>query len=118
MASPRTIHIDEEQDIVCAVCGVTILDSGELHQQPSCQHVRFVYCNGECFEYVEPELEAVLVAEEAAADEQGEFFDMWDALRRHCKPSDLILEHTDRSMACGPVSFTVWVGLEQTKRSK
>lgn len=73
MASPRTIHIDEEQDIVCPVCGITILDSEELHEQPSCPHVRFVYANGEAFEYCEPELKASLVGEEAKTDEQDEF---------------------------------------------
>ena len=80
----QIIRIDEEQDILCPVCGVTILDSEELHQQPSCPHVRFIYANGEAFEYCDPELEALLAEEEAKADEDDEFFDTWDALRRHC----------------------------------
>lgn len=104
-------QIDEEQDVVCPVCGITILDSEELHQQPSCPHVRFIYANGEAFEYCDPELEALLAEEEAKADEDDEFFDTWDALRRHSELGDLILEQTEESMACGPVSFTVWIGI-------
>jgi hypothetical protein len=70
-----------------------------------------VYANGEAFEYCEPELEVLLAKEEAKADEQDEFFDTWKALRRHSGPNDLILEQTEESMACGPLSFTVWVGI-------
>ncbi len=111
MPDAQITQIDEEQDMVCPVCGVLILDSETLYSQPSCKHVRFVYANGECFEYVNPELEAVLAEEESKADEQDEFFDTWDALRRHSGPNDLILEQTEASMGCGPVSFTVWIGI-------
>lgn len=115
MANTQMIQIDAELDLVCPVCGITILDSEGLHQQPSCSHVRFIYANGEAFEYCDPELEALLAEEEAKADEDDEFFDTWDALRRHCEPGDLILEQTEESMACGPVSFTVWVGIRNGK---
>ena len=71
MPNTQIIQIDEEQDIVCPVCGVTILDSEELHEQPSCPHVRFIYANGEAFEFCDPELEALLAEEEAKADEAG-----------------------------------------------
>jgi hypothetical protein len=113
MASPRILHIDEQQDIICPVCEVTIFDSEKLHDQPSCAHIRFVYANGECFEYINSELEAVLAEEESKADEQDEFFDMWEALRRHSGPGDLILEQTEQAIACGPVSFTVWIGIRE-----
>jgi hypothetical protein len=115
MASPRTIHITEDQEVVCPACGVTILNSEELHEQPSCEHVRFVYANGECFEYIEPELQVVLAEEEAKADEQNEVFDMWDALRRHCAPGTVILEQKGEGMACGAISFTVWFGIRVQK---
>jgi hypothetical protein len=95
------------------VCGTTILAPAKLHEQPSCPHVRFVYAN-EAFEYCEPELEVVLAEEEAKADEQDEIFDMWEALQLHCGPGDLILEQTEQAIACGPVSFTVWVGIHLT----
>jgi hypothetical protein len=111
MSNTQILQIDDELDIVCPACGVTILDAEELHEQPSCPHVRFVYANGECFEYVNPELEALLAEEEARADEQDEFFDTWGALRRHSGPGDVILEQTDESMGCRPVSFTVWIGI-------
>lgn len=111
MVSPQIIQIDEEQDVVCPVCRITILDSEKLNEQPSCEHVLFVYCNGECFEYVNPELEALLAEEEGHGDEMDGLFDTREALRRHSGPDDLILEQTDDSMACGPVSFTVWVGI-------
>lgn len=118
MPNPQMIQIDEEQDIVCPVCGVTILDSEELHPQPSCPHVRFVYANGEAFEYCKSELEALLAEEESRADEQDEFFDTWEALRRHSGPNDLILKQTEESMACGLVSFTVWVGIRNANLPK
>jgi hypothetical protein len=56
MANPQMIQIDDELDVFCPVCGVTILDSEELHELPSCEHVRFVYANREALEYCEPEL--------------------------------------------------------------
>lgn len=117
MPNPQIIRIDEEQDIVCPVCDALILDSETLYPQPSCEHVRFVYCNGEFFEYVNSELEALLAEDESKSDEQDEFFDTWEALRRHSGPEDLILEQTEESMACGPVSFTVWFGIRRRMRA-
>ena len=116
MPNPQIIQIDEEQDIVCPVCGVTILDSEELHEQPSCPHVRFIYANGEAFEFCDPELETLLAEEEAKADEQDEFFDTWEALRRHSGPADLILQQAMDKMACGPVSFAVWFGIRRPQQ--
>ena len=110
MADPKVIQIDAEQDILCPVCGLIILDSDELRPQPSCEHVRFVH-TGECLEYCDPELGELLAVEEAKADEHDDFFDTWEALRRHSGPNDLILEQTEESMPCGSVSFTVCVGV-------
>ena len=104
------IAIDGEQDIARPVCGATMVDSEKLRKQPSCPHVRFVYCNGEAFEYCDPDLEALL-AKEAQTDEREELFDMWEALLQDCRPCDLILEQNEEGMACGPTSFTVWVGI-------
>jgi hypothetical protein len=85
MPDPQIIQIGEEHDILCPVCGITIFGFKQLDAQPSCRHIRFVYWNGECFEYVNPELEALLAEEESKANEQDEFFDTWDGLRQHLR---------------------------------
>jgi hypothetical protein len=112
MQSVKIVKIDEDEDIVCPVCHATAVDADEgLVTQPSCKHIRFVYANGEAFEYAEAGLEERLQAEEEKADEEGGVFDSWDALKAHCGNYDLILEQITHEMACGPVSFTLWVGV-------
>lgn len=81
--------------------------------QLSCAHIRFIYANGEVFEYAEPGLEKRLEAQEQQADENGDVFDVWDALRDQCGEGDLVLEQVTGGMACGPVSFQVWVGIRR-----
>ena len=85
----------------------------EVDPQPSCEHIRFIYLNGEAFDCFDPELQKDLDAEEAR---QGEDFDMWDALKAHTGPDSLILEVTQDDWGCGPVSFTVWIGIRSPKR--
>jgi len=108
MSTPPIIQLAQDHEIACPICGITILDAQELHEQPSCPHVRFIYVNGEASEFCDPDLEAILAEE---ANEQDEFFDMWDALQQQCRPGDVILEQKDEGTACGPVSFAVWIGI-------
>jgi len=110
MTEAKIIEVGEG-DITCPTCGTTIMDDDGPGIQPSCAHVRFIYCNGEAFEYIEPELEKELSAEAARAEEKGELFDTWDALRARTGPDSIILEQTETGMACGPISFTIWVGI-------
>jgi hypothetical protein len=119
MPTQRVIEIPEDQQVVCSVCNVLIADEDEgLVSQPSCPHIRFVYAN-ECFEWSEPGLEERLVAEEDEADQNGDVFEIWDALRAQCDEGDVILEQNDETMACGPVSFRVWIGIRgETASSK
>jgi hypothetical protein len=93
MQSVKVIEIDENESVVCPVCRAIVVDAEEgLTEQPSCDHIRFVYANGEAFEYAEAGLEEWLQAEEEKADKIDEVFDMWDALRAHYRSDDVILE--------------------------
>jgi|HubBroStandDraft_5_1064220.scaffolds.fasta_scaffold200012_2 hypothetical protein len=114
MSTTPIIQLVQDHEIACPICGITILDAEELHEQPSCPHVRFIYANGEAFEFCDGDLEAILAEGEAKADEQDEFFDMWDALEQQCRSEDVILEQKDEGTACGPVSFTVWIGIRSS----
>jgi hypothetical protein len=114
MTELRIVQLAGDQDVACPICGVMILDAEQLADQLSCPHVRFIYANSEAFEYCDPQLEVLLALEEAKADEQDAVFDMWEALKRHCGPGDVILEQTEQAIACGPISFTVWVGISLT----
>jgi hypothetical protein len=115
MPKPKIIVIEEDQDVVCPLCETLIIGEEEgLVSQPSCSHIRFVYANGEAFEYDGAEgLEARLDAEQEKADEENESFDEWEWLLGQCDKRDVILEHNSEEMACGPVSFRVWIGIRQ-----
>lgn len=120
MPTPKIIEIDEERDVMCPICKTVVVDAEEgLVEQPSCPHIRFIYCNGECFEWAAPGLEARLIAEEEEADQNGDVFEIWDALKAHCDKDDLILEQVSEGLACGPVSFKVWIGIRgETKNTR
>ena len=111
----KIIKFDEDQDVVCPICKATIVDvdKDELVSQPSCEHILFVFANAECFEYDPAGLEALLNAEQEKADEDGAYFDPWDALLSYCDEGDVILEQISEEMACGPVSFRVWIGIRE-----
>jgi hypothetical protein len=47
------------------------------------------------------------------ADEEGDYFDEWERLLAQCDERDVILEHNSEEMACGPVSFRVWIGIRK-----
>src|SRR5580693_9624670 len=111
MENAQIIELGDEQDVICPICRTTIIDNERVQEQPSCGHVKFIYCDGETFEFIRPELEAQLAEEEAKADDEDELFDVWKALLGHLQPGDSILKQTDQSMACGPVPFIVWVGI-------
>ena len=120
MPTPRIIKFDENDQVVCPICHSPTVDVEEgLVEQPSCPHIRFVYAN-ECFEWAEQGLEEQLIAEEEEADQNDAMWEIWDALRAHCdKTDDLILEQVSEGMACGQVSFKVWIGIRgETESSK
>jgi hypothetical protein len=117
MPTPKIIEIDEEQDVVCPICNAMIVDKDDgLVSQPSCEHVLWVFCNGECFEYPEKMQERLDAALETA-DEAGDYFDHWDWLLAQCGEGDVILEQVTEGMACGPVSFKVWIGIRGESES-
>jgi hypothetical protein len=111
MPTPRII---EDDQVVCPICHAPIVDVDEgLVNQPSCPHILFVYANGEAFEFDAAGFEERLEQERDRSDEAGEYFDEWEWLLAQCGKGDVILEQNDETMACGPVSFKVWVGIRR-----
>jgi hypothetical protein len=109
MPDAKIIEADEGI-VACPRCGETLLDEDGGPVHPYCEHVRFVFVNGDDFDYIDPDLELELA--NAKADNACGLFDTWEFLREKARDVGLILERTERGMACGPVSFTVWVGLQ------
>jgi len=114
MPGPTIVEVDQG-DITCPICCKTIVNEDGPGTQPSCAHVRFIYVNDDGFEYIDPELQNELNAERASAEKRGERFDTWDALRAHTGPDSIILDQTETGMACGPIPFTVWVGIRKNR---
>jgi hypothetical protein len=119
MFTPRIIKIDEDDQVVCPFCSSPIVDVDEgLVSQPSCPHILFVYANGEAFEFDAAGFEPRLEEERERSDEVGDYFDEWDWLSAQCGEGDVIVEQISESMACGPVSFKVWVGIRRDSESR
>ena len=73
MPTPKVIEIPEDQSVVCPICKAVIVDEDVgLLNQPSCRHIRFIYCNGEAFEHDPDGLELRLEEARDEADEKGE----------------------------------------------
>jgi hypothetical protein len=112
MSIPRIIKFDEEAEvIVCPICSTPAIDEDGLVSQPSCPHILFVYANGEAFEFDAAGFEARLEQERERSDNAGDYFDEWEWLSAQCGEGDVILEQVSEGMACGPVSFRVWIGI-------
>ena len=82
MPMPKIIEIPEDQEVLCPVCKAQVIDDDGLTEQPSCPHIRFVYANGEAFEYDAEGLEQRLDAALEKADEDGAYFDPFEGSRR------------------------------------
>jgi hypothetical protein len=118
--STKIIKFDENDQVVCPICHTLIVDEDEgLVEQPSCPHILFVYANGEAFEFDAAGFEARLEQERERSDEAGDSFDEWEWLLAQCGEGDVILEQNTEGIACGPVSFRVWIGIRgETESSK
>jgi hypothetical protein len=102
----KIVQLEEGTDVVCPTCGVLVGNKAGLKPQPSCKHVRFIYCNGECFEYVEPALKSELEKSEAFTGVNNDILDTWDWLEANSPEGTTILEQTS-----GPIrDFAVWFG--------
>jgi hypothetical protein len=116
MPTPKIIEIEEDQEVCCPVCNALIVDQDEgLVSQPSCEHVLWVFCNGECFEYPETMQERLDAALETA-DEAGDYFDHWEWLLAQCAKEDVILEQVTDDVGCGSLRFRVWIGIRGTPK--
>jgi hypothetical protein len=113
MPTPNIVEIEADNDVVCPVCNALIVGEEGLTQQPSCEHILFIFANAEVFEYDALGLEARLNAAGEKADEAGDYFDEWEWLSAQCDKRDVILEQNSDGIACGPVSFRVWVGIRR-----
>ena len=116
MPTPKIIEIDEDQEVtLCPICSTPAIDEDGLVSQPSCPHISFVYANAEAFEYDPEGLETRLQALADKADEDGAYFDPWETLPTLCDKDDLILSQVSEGMACGAISFTVWIGIRRER---
>ena len=102
----KIVQLEDGIDVVCPTCGVLVGNRAGLKPQPSCKHVRFIYCNGECFEYIEPALKTELEKAEAFTGVNNDILDTWDWLEANSPEGTTILEQ-----ASGPImDFSVWFG--------
>jgi hypothetical protein len=107
----KIVQLEKGIDVVCPTCGVLVVDKAGLKPQLSCEHVRFIYCNGECFEYIEPALKIKLEKAEALTGETDADFDTWKWLEQNSPDGTTILEQ-----ASGPIrDFAVWFGFRTAK---
>jgi hypothetical protein len=113
----RIIKFDQDDQVVCPICSTPVIDEDGLVSQPSCPHILFVYANGEAFEFDAVGFEARLEQERERSDEVGDYFDEWEWLSAQCGEGDVILQQISESMACGPVSFKVWIGIRRSCES-
>jgi hypothetical protein len=104
--SSKIVQLAEGADVVCPTCGVLVVNHAGRKPRPSREHVRFIYCNGECFEYIAPALQNKLEKAEALAGENDDNFDTWEWLEQNSPEGTTILEQT-----IGPIrDFAVWFG--------
>ena len=109
MGNTTIIEVDGEA-VACPRCGRLLLnDVGVFY--PLCEHVRFIFVNGDAFEYIDPELERDLEEAKAAAGRAGRRLDVWDFLIDETGNGGSILQWSETGMACGPVSYEVWFGI-------
>lgn len=111
----KIVQLGDETKVACPTCGVLVVDEDGVTPQPSCQHVRFIYCNGEVFEYIEPDLQKELSKAETPFDESDDF-DTWKWLEQNSPKGTVILQQGSSGIACGPTSFTVWFGFNTSDR--
>jgi hypothetical protein len=112
----KIVQLEDGIDVVCPTCGVLVGNRAGLKPQPSCKHVRFIYCNGECFEYIEPALKTELEKAEAFTGVNNDILDTWDWLEANSPEGTTILEQ-----ASGPIGdCAVWLGFRSadSKSSK
>lgn len=104
------VDVEEDENIVCPSCGVTAINSDGPREQPSCQHIRFIYLEGYGFDYAAAELGALVQKVDDGDVDTCDESEFWDVMKADLGAEGTILKRTDSGMACGPVSFTVWVG--------
>lgn len=108
-ATFTSIH---DENVICPICGVTILDMGSEEGWTSlgnCPH--FVCCFlwvVNIFDTVHPAVEQWWEAHEQAVEEADEFLEFHDLV--YCPVIDHLIEHNMHGMACGPACLTASFG--------
>jgi len=115
MQEPKSIEVESGELLTCPHCSEKFLDKVN-NEVVLCSHVLFFYVSSGGFEYIDSNLESRMHEAEQKADQEEEFFDRWEFLRDK-SGAEIILKQTERGIACGPVSCTVWVGIVQAPRS-
>jgi hypothetical protein len=115
MRTAEIIKFDEDDEVVCPVCNALIIGDEGLSEQPSCEHVVYVFANAEAWEADLLGLEERLNAAQDKADEEQSYFDLFEWVAAS-EEADLILEQVSESMACGSLTFTTWIGIRETPK--
>jgi uncharacterized Zn finger protein (UPF0148 family) len=102
MPTPKIITFEEDDTVACPICGAIAIGDDGLVQQPSCEHILFVFANGEVFEYPESLQERLEAAQERAEDG---IWDDWEWVKAQCGDGDVILEHVAYEGCCGSLTF-------------
>ena len=108
MQESKIIEVDSASALVCPHCAQKLVDEEDCVVVP-CEHLMFFYVSLGDFEYIIPTLEERMKEAEAQED-----FDCRDFLRNE-SGAEVILEHTEDGMACGPVSCTAWAGIVRAR---
>jgi hypothetical protein len=112
--TPTTVvPIHEGEDIKCPVCGTVAVSADGDCTLPPCEHIRFIYFGGGgAFVYAEPGLEDWF---ESQMEELEDDFDTEEVLQKYVAQDGLMLERLVESLACGPVSIAIWVGIRSAR---
>lgn len=95
--------------LFCPMCGAVVHDQDV---EPSCSHILFTYHDiSSDFMYVKKGYEQQIEKAEEIAETEGTF--VVDELAKMIKSeSSVCLAVTGSGMACGPVSYTYYVGFD------
>ena len=111
------VQLAKDTDVKCPACGALVVDPEGCKPQPSCEHVRFVYLNGESFEYIQyiqPALHNELKKALAGANDDDANMRRW--LERNSPEGTTIFEQPGGETACGHARFTFWFGFRTPPR--
>lgn len=110
----HTVELRDQERIACPICDTVIVGAEGPREQPSCGHVTFIYLGptGD-FEYVRPDLEAVLDEADEETDEDPEIDALQLATGSLGACDQLIHSCTSNVLACDDL----WIGIKGQDRT-